>query len=84
MFISGPQFITLTNGHSLLMIDGYTFHKDSTINKNRYRCSARKKGCNAYVVLSEERHVIVRQQLNHCPHERPIIKSTSYGLYVKA
>ncbi|KAI5646661.1 FLYWCH zinc finger domain-containing protein [Phthorimaea operculella] len=61
--ISAAHFITLSNGKTLLMINGFTFHKTAAskyCGGFRWRCSNRlQQHCNAFVVLGAD-DVIVR------------------------
>ncbi|OWR46280.1 hypothetical protein KGM_208272 [Danaus plexippus plexippus] len=75
---SDTHFINLPNGKVLLMVDGYTFHKGGghirCFGGVKWRCSASKKRCNAYVAISDNDEVVIRYSLNHNGHERPVYK----------
>ncbi|CAG9580024.1 unnamed protein product [Danaus chrysippus] len=69
---SDTHFINLPNGKVLLMVDGYTFHKGGghirCFGGVKWRCSASKKRCNAYVAISDNDEVVIRYSLNHNAH----------------
>lgn len=77
----------MPNGKVLLMVDGYTFHKGGghirCFGGVKWRCSASKKRCNAYVAISDNDEVVIRYSLNHNGHERPVYKVDKTGAYVK-
>ncbi|CAB3235355.1 unnamed protein product [Arctia plantaginis] len=68
-----PKLITLTSGHVLLLVEGYSFHEDRGSSKSRWRCSAKNRGCRACVTL-DDNHTIIRKNLNHSPHDKPVYK----------
>lgn len=83
--ITVPQFIKLINGQTLLMVNGYIFHKAVEISGGiRWQCSAKKKKCNAFVVLSEDDKNVINMRLCHNNHEIPNYKSLELGKYIKS
>lgn len=83
MMFSDLHFINLLNGKTLLMVDGYTFHKVETLYtlSSRWKCSKKPK-CGAFIVLAKDEQKIIKQKLNH-NHEKPKYAVTPAGLYIK-
>lgn len=74
------------NGRTLLLADGYTFHKGGGMKCRggiRWRCSSAKKKCSAYVVLTEDDQTVLKMHNKHNDHKRPRYKMTDSGMYTK-
>ncbi|KPI99443.1 hypothetical protein RR46_03808 [Papilio xuthus] len=85
-FSKEAQFINLLNGTTLLMVNGYTFHKNAGVQYSggiRWQCSSKSsQRCKAFVVLSHDEETLLRLREHHS-HEPPKYKSTSTGMHVK-
>ncbi|CAH2267964.1 jg8416 [Pararge aegeria aegeria] len=81
------KFITLPNGKRLLMVNGYTFHKGGghirCYGGVKWRCSASKKRCNAFVAVSDCEEYIIKYKLNHVDHDPPVYKVDRNGVLVR-
>ncbi|CAH0723936.1 unnamed protein product, partial [Brenthis ino] len=81
LFNADTKLISLTNGKILLMVNGYTFHKGGghirCFGGVKWRCSASKKKCKAYVAMSDQDDYVIRYYLNHNDHEHDKLSSTS-------
>ncbi|CAH0582915.1 unnamed protein product [Chrysodeixis includens] len=64
--------IQLRNNKKLLMIDGFTYHKNGAKRRNgvRWCCSSKMRGCPAAIVLNEELGTILLAGGKH-DHEPP-------------
>lgn len=79
------KMIELVNGKTLLLVDGYSFHKHkkSSLHTYRWSCSSNKKNCPAFVVLTNDSTCVIRTFLEHVNHEVPIYKDLRNGKWVK-
>uniref|UniRef100_A0A2H1V2H4 SFRICE_008142 n=1 Tax=Spodoptera frugiperda TaxID=7108 RepID=A0A2H1V2H4_SPOFR len=56
------EIIELVNGTMLIMVNGYTFHRNGAKRRGgiRWCCSNKSRGCTAYMVVDEDRSIVDR------------------------
>lgn len=83
-FTDGPRFVQTLNGAKLLILNGYSFSKN-TMAKNgncRYTCSnAASKKCKAYLHLNSD--CVITKIIEEHNHEPPQYFVTKSGHYVR-
>lgn len=74
IFNFAAKLITLANGKQLVMINGFTFHRNGQKLSSggvRWICSSYHKGCHAAIVLDEDTGTIIKLTGIHTQHARP-------------
>lgn len=79
--IPGAELITMLNGKTVLLFDGYTFYKRQTLKRfNKWNCTVYPK-CDAYVNIDNEMNVW-GSKTTHNHKARQVIR-TSSGRYTR-